>query len=192
MRVRRRSFLGAAAALLAPRTVRAAPGRALEIGQVVPPFEAASVQGELISIERAAQGHRAVAVIFTSTVCPYANSFASHLRDLSLAYEPRGVLFLGVNTNSWESLGDITDSVREHGFKFPMVKDERHVIAEAFGATRTPEAFLLDSTGQLRYRGWVKSKQGSPDLQRAIDAILAGRSIRRPVTKAFGCAVDRS
>lgn len=85
----------------------------------------------------------------------------------------------------------MVEHLRESGFSFPMLKDERHVIADQFGATRTPEAFLVDSAGRLRYRGWVKSKQGSPDLQHAIDAVLDRRPVRRPVTKAFGCAVDR-
>jgi hypothetical protein len=73
-----------------------------------------------------------------------------------------------------------------------MVKDDEHAIAERLGARATPEAFLVDSEGRLRYRGWVKSRQESPDLQRALDAVLAGRPVRRPETKAFGCAVDRA
>jgi len=86
---------------------------------------------------------------------------------------------------------EIIEHARERGFAFPMIKDEGHVMADRLGADRTPEAFLVDATGRLRYRGWVKSKQGSPDLQRALDAVLEGRPVRRPVTKAFGCAVDR-
>jgi hypothetical protein len=49
----------------------------------------------------------------------------------------------------------------------------------------------VDSEGRLRYRGWIKSRQESPDLQHALDAVLEGRPVRRPSTKAFGCAVDR-
>ena len=113
------------------------------------------------------------------------------MRELSETYGPRGVLFVGVNSNNWESRQEILDHTRERGFTFPMIKDEGHVIADRLGADRTPEAFLVDSTGRLRYRGWVKSKQESPDLQHALDAVLEGRPVRRPVTKAFGCAVDR-
>jgi hypothetical protein len=72
-----------------------------------------------------------------------------------------------------------------------MIKDEGHAIADRLGAERTPEAFLVDAEGRLRYRGWVKSKQESPDLQRAIDAVLGGRRVAKSLTKAFGCAVDR-
>ncbi|MEO8500193.1 MAG: redoxin domain-containing protein, partial [Vicinamibacteria bacterium] len=123
--------------------------------------------------------------------CPYANYFAVHLREMSESYGPRGVLFVGVNSNNWESLQDIVEDAAEHRFTFPILKDGRHVIADRFGASRTPEAFLVDATGRLRYRGWVKSKQGSPDLRNALVAVIEGRAVRRPVTKAFGCAVDR-
>ena len=52
--------------------------------------------------------------------------------------------------------------------------------------------FRLTSGPQVdRYRGWIKSKQESPDLQRAIDDVLEGRPVRRPETRTFGCAVDR-
>jgi peroxiredoxin len=186
-----RALLRAAAALLVAASARGASGKPVDIGQPVPGFEAASIQGETFSLETALQGHKAVVVLFTSTVCPYANYFAAHVRELSESYAARGVLFVGVNSNNWESLQEILDHTRERGFAFPMIKDEGHVIADRLGADRTPEAFLVDSTGRLRYRGWVKSKQESPDLQHAIDAVLEGRPVRRSVTKAFGCAVDR-
>jgi hypothetical protein len=60
------------------------------------------------------------------------------------------------------------------------------------GARRTPEAFLLDHEGKLRYRGRIASKLSSPDLKNALDSLLAGRPIRPAETKAFGCAIQRN
>lgn len=144
-----------------------------------------------MSLREEVAQHKAVVVLFLSTVCPYANYFAAHLRELSETYGRRGVAFVGVNSNNWESVEEMAEHAKERGFTFPILKDEGHGVADRIGATRTPEAFLVDASGRLRYRGWVKSKQESPDLQRAIDAVLEGRAVRRPVTKAFGCAVDR-
>jgi peroxiredoxin len=162
-----------------------------EIGAAVPDFEATSLSGEAVSLRAAVEGHKAVVVLFLSTVCPYVNFFSRHVHELSEAYGPRGVVFLGINSNNWESREEVEEHARQRGFGFAMVKDERHQIADRLGVARTPEAFLVDSEGRLRYRGWVKSKQESPDLQHAIDAVLEGRPVRKPVTKAFGCAVDR-
>ena len=181
-------ILATAASLFA---VSAAADRAVAIGQPLPGFQAVSLRGEALSLESAVKGHRAVVILFLSTACPYANYFADHVRKLSETYAARGVLFLGVNSNNWESRSDVIEHAQELGWTFPMIKDQGHAIADRLGARRTPEAFLVDSRGTLRYRGWVKSKQESPDLQRALDAVLAGRAVRRPSTKAFGCAIDR-
>lgn len=179
-------------ALVLPVGAGPTPGaRPPSIGEPVPDFEATSLEGERVSLRAAVDGHKAVVVLFLSTVCPYVNHFARHLHELNEVYGPRGVLFVGVNSNNWESRDEVAEQARERGFAFALVKDEGHQIADRLGATRTPEAFLVDSEGRLRYRGWVKSKQESPDLQRAIDAVLDGRRVAKPLTKTFGCAVDR-
>jgi peroxiredoxin len=188
---RRPSLLALAASLLFPVATGAAAANPVDIGQPLPGFEAPSILGETFSLEEAVRSHKAVVVLFLSTVCPYANYFSGHMRELAEGYGPRGVLFVGVNSNNWESREEVAEHAQAHGFSFPMIKDEHHVIADRLGADRTPEAFLVDASGRLRYRGWVKSRQESPDLQHALDAVLEGRPVRRAVTKAFGCAVDR-
>jgi peroxiredoxin len=162
------------------------------IGGEVADFQATSLQGDALSLQEATARHKAVVLLFLSTVCPYANYFSSHLKRLSEDYGPKGVLFVGLYSNGWESRQEVARHAREHGFVFPAIRDEHHVIADRLGATRTPEAFVLDSAGRLRYRGRVMSKQESPELRRAIEAVLVGRPVRTPVTKAFGCAIDRS
>jgi peroxiredoxin len=191
LRVARR---GAICLALAPAQVSAAADSAPEpprIGATVSGFEALSLQGETVSLGEALASHKAVVVLFLSTVCPYARYFTAHVRELSQLYGPRGVLFVGVNPNGWETRAEVAEQAKQDGFAFPMIKDEHHVIADRLGATATPEAVVLDSGGRIRYRGWVKSRQESPDLQHALDAVLAGRAVRRPETKAFGCAIDR-
>lgn len=177
--------------LALPGAVAGESLRPPEVGAEVPGFEAASLQGERLSLQAALARHRAVVVLFLSSVCPYANYFGDHIRELDERYGPRGVLFVGVNSNGWESRDEVAEHARKRGFAFAMVKDEDHALARLLGARATPEAFLIDASGRLRYRGWVKSRQESPDLQRAIDDVLEGRPVRRPETKAFGCAVDR-
>ncbi len=185
-------MLALAAGVLMTVTARADTGGAVDIGQQVPTFEATALSGEAFSLEAAIRSHKAVIVVFLSTVCPYAKYFGEHLRGLDERYGPRGVLFVGVNPNSWETKDEVAEQAQRDGYAFAMVKDEHHAIANRLGARVTPEAFLVDSEGRLRYRGWIKSRQESPDLQHAIDAVLDGRHVRRPETKAFGCAVDRN
>jgi peroxiredoxin len=176
--------------VLAP--LLAAVTSALTIGQAAPDFAATALDGTPVSLSDALASHRAVVVMFLSTVCPYANYFAEHIRDLDSEYRPKGVLFLGVNSNPFETAEEMIESARRNGYRFPYIRDADARIAELLGADRTPEAFLLDAEGKLRYHGWVRSKLLSPDLQRALDAVLAGKPVRLAETKSFGCAIERS
>jgi peroxiredoxin len=190
--MRLRTTAGLALALLFPVGAAADRATPLPIGGDIPDFEATSVEGEHLSLRAAAAGRKAVVLVFLSTVCPYANYFAGHIRELAETYGPRGVLFVGLYSNGWESRAEAAAHGRQHGFPFPIVKDEGHAIADAIGATTTPEAFVVDASGRLRYRGRVMSKQEAPELRRALEAVLEGRPVRTPVTKAFGCAIGGS
>ena len=190
--MRLRPIRALALALLLPSGAAADRVPPPAIGGAVPDFQATSVQGDAVSLNEATAQHKAVVLVFLSTVCPYANHFAGHIREMAETYGPRGVLFLGLYSNGWESREEAAAHAREHGFAFPAIKDEHHVIADLVGATTTPEALVLDSTGRLRYRGRVMSRQEAPELRRALDAVLEGRPVRTPITKAFGCAIGGS
>ena len=74
---------------------------------------------------------------------------------------------------------------------FPIVKDAGNRLADLLSAQVTPEAFLFDNQGRLRYRGRVRSKIGTTELESALGDVLAGKPVRTPIAKAFGCAIQR-
>lgn len=80
---------------------------------------------------------------------------------------------------------------RAKGYVFPFIKDSGCRIADALGAKLTPEVFVFDRTGSLRYHGRIESKYGSPDLRNALEAILDDKPVRVPEARAFGCAITR-
>ena len=168
-----------------------APAEPAEIGRPVREFAGRTPDGQAFSLSGAVRSHRAVAVVFLSTLCPYARSFGSHLEDLGNRYGSQGLLLIGVNSNVRESAEEVGADARKRGYTFPILKDADHSIADALGANVTPEAFVIDGSKLLRYQGRVKSKQGATDLQDAVDAVIAGRQVKTPVAKAFGCAIQR-
>lgn len=157
----------------------------------VPDFRARDLDGHDVVLANELKSHKAVVVVFLSTVCPYARYYSDHLRKLSDGFERRGVAFIGVNSNQFETAAETEELRREWGYRFPVLMDEGAHIADLMGARRTPEVYLIDATGRIRYRGWVKSKWGSTDLEDAIDAVLTGRRVRKPETAAYGCSIDR-
>ncbi|HEY3122535.1 MAG TPA: redoxin domain-containing protein [Thermoanaerobaculia bacterium] len=187
--MRRLGKFPAASALLA--FTLAAPIAALDIGNVVPDFRVRTLDGTEVLLVDAEKSHQAVVVMFLSTICPYSNYYNDLIRDLAAEFGRRDVLFLGINSGRLETVEEAKSHAREHGHTFPIAKDSDSHVAELLGARRTPEVFVIDHDGKLRYHGRVASKIASPDLKNALDALLEGRTVRPAETKAFGCAIPR-
>lgn len=182
-----------AAAALAGAILMAGPGTVggLEVGAVAPDFGMTTLEGRRFSLAEAEKTHSGVVILFLSTICPYSNYYNDLIRDMAAEFSKRNVIFVGVNSGGLETAEEIRAHAREHGHAFEIIRDPDSRIAELLDARRTPEAFLLDSRGTLRYHGRIASKITAPDLKNAIEAFLAGRPIRPAETKAFGCAIPR-
>jgi peroxiredoxin len=141
-------------------------------------------------------GRKGVVVMFIATQCPVSNAYNARMVNLFDLYSPKGIVFLAINSNKQESIEEIAEHSAKHGFQFPVLKDWKNVIADKFDAQVTPETYLIDSTGVLRYHGRIDdervlSKVTRHDLRDALDAYLEGKPILRRDTKAFGCTIKR-
>ena len=144
---------------------------------------------------------RAVVVVFLGTECPLAKLYGSRLAEMAAEYKPRGVAFVGIDSNQQDSLLEIGHYARVHKIDFPLLKDSAGKVADQFGATRTPEAFVLDGDGHVLYHGRIDDQFGvgyqrqnevQRDLDNAIDEILAGQPVTTPVTEPVGCYISRA
>ena len=137
-------------------------------------------------------------VVFTCNHCPYA--LAWHERLLQAARDYDGVRFLAVNSNDAVRYPrDSFDAMKERveadgGWPHPYLHDDSQEVAAAYGARTTPDVFVLDSQGTLRYRGAPDAdhrdeKEGAAWLRDALDAVLAGEEPARPETDPVGCSI---
>jgi peroxiredoxin len=142
-----------------------------------------------------------VVVAFLGVECPLAKLYARRLDEIRRRYSRRGVAVIGINSNQHDPLRDIRRFVQVYELGFPILKDPDNQVADRFGATRTPEVFLLDAARRIRYRGRVDDQHGvglqrslatRHDLTEAIDELLAGLPVTRPETTAVGCIIDRA
>jgi hypothetical protein len=75
------------------------------------------------------------------------------------------------------------------------VVDATSGLARAFGATRTPEAFLFDKNGRLVYHGTIDDNAREPEkikaryLKDAVAAVAAGKAVPVAETKSLGCSI---
>ena len=189
-----RTFLILAGALALSGTLLAAGP---PVGGAAPAFTLTTVDGKTFSLADAARSHKAVVVMFIATKCPYSNAYNDRMRDMAAAYEKRGVLFVGINSNKTEPADEVRDHAKKHGFAFPLMKDPENKVADLYDARHTPEIYVVDPAGKLRYHGRIDenyeepSKVTSPDLKNALEEMLTGKSIAKAETKAFGCSIKR-
>ena len=130
-----------------------------------------------------ARGVKGAVVLFLSCRCPYVAQAHAPLADLYKQYGDK-VSFVGLNANQNEKVDDIKADAAQ-SFAFPMLRDEGSKVADLYGAQRTPEAFVVDPSGVIRYHG------GVADLGPALAQLVGGSPIAKTESKAFGCTIKR-
>ena len=139
-------------------------------------------------------------VTFIGTECPIAKLYCNRLEQLQAEYAPQGVQFLCIDSNRQDSLTDLQTFATRQSLTYPILKDPAAKVAQRFSATRTPETFLLDAAGQLRYSGRIddqyvigniRPNAETFDLKNALDAVLAGRSVTIKHRDAIGCLIGQ-
>jgi peroxiredoxin len=140
----------------------------------------------------------AIVVVFLGVECPLAKLYGPRLVDLAGDYTDRNVEVIGVNANRQDSLTELAGYGRKHGIEFPLLKDNQAEAVKRFGATRTPEAFVLDRERVVRYQGRIDDQydvgvvRKAPShnfVREALDAVLAGNDVATPETRAVGCVI---
>src|SRR5204862_81705 len=99
-------------------------------------------------------------VAFLGTECPLANLYAPRLAELATKWEPKGVAFVGINSNQQDSITEVAAHAQQHHILFSALKDPGNKIADQFHAARTPEVFVLDADRVVRYRGRIDDQYG--------------------------------
>jgi thiol-disulfide isomerase/thioredoxin len=142
---------------------------------------------------------RAVVLFFVTTDCPLSNGYAPEMNRIQQAYAPRGVRFYAVQGDTTIPDEEVRRHAHEFGYRFPALLDPRQILARHTGATVTPEAVALSADGAVLYLGRIDNRvedfgktrveATEFDLRDALDAILAGRLVPHPRTRALGCAI---
>src|SRR5262249_21234761 len=124
------------------------------LGKVIEDFTVSDCSGKPIAL-RDFKDQKAVVIVFLSFDCPVSASYAPTLTGLHESYASRGVAFLGVSSNADETAADLAKHAKECKLPFAVARDEKLAAAEVLKARTTPEAFVLDHTRVLRYRGRI-------------------------------------
>ncbi len=172
----------------------------LRIGKTMPNFTLSKADGgDPISLYGFA-GRPGAVLVFTGTECPVGNLYLPRLIELAKTYEPKGIVFLAINSNASETAEEVARHAKEHGVAFPVLKDSKNVVADLAQAERTCEVVVLDSRAAIRYRGAIDDQYGvgtrkpAPTknyLAEALDAVLAHKPVEIASTPVAGCPIER-
>ena len=169
------------------------------IPQKVDDFQLNDFRGKEHSLADFASS-KLVVVAFLGTECPLAKLYGPRLVALAEDFADRRVAFIGINSNSHDSNSEVAAYAQRHAIEFPLLKDLGNRVADAMGAKRTPEVFVLDQDRVVRYWGRIDDQYGvgysrdepiRQDLRQAIEELLAGKAVSEPVTEAVGCHIGR-
>lgn len=166
----------------------------LQPGAKAPSFTLRDLSGNPVDF-KSLKGDITV-VTFVATKCPISNDYNTRMDALYKDYKGKGVKFVFINSNSTEPAAEVAQHAKAN-FSFSVYKDPDNVVADMFGAQVTPEVFVFDKDGVLRYHGAIddsrnESKVTNKVLRSALDAMLAGQAVPTAQTKAFGCTIKRS
>lgn len=160
-----------------------------------------SVSRDSISV-KATMKKNGILIIFSCNTCPYViknqqrnNSIAEHALKNDV-----GVIII----NSNEALRQSEDSYKsmqiyskQQKYNWHYTLDNNSVIADAYGATRTPEVFLLNASGNLMYKGAIDDNPSDAEnvtrqhLKIAIDEMVSNKNITVKESKSVGCSIKR-
>lgn len=152
------------------------------LGRYAPDFELPGTDGTVHHLSRYLERFRAIAIIFLSHGCPQSIQVLPQLGALQSEWGDRGFYLIAINANTTrqqaaEGLAPMATFAETHGVTFPYLRDVTQEVAQAFRASFTPEAFLLDHQGIVRYVGHAAEES----LHAAAIALLQGQPLATPV-----------
>jgi hypothetical protein len=184
------------AAVLALLACMACSGAAPAASKV-PSTALVASSGSTLDARELVAGAPFTVFIFFSSDCHCLNQHDARIRALYAEYHPRGVQVVMVDPEVRASVeGDAAEATRR-GYPFPILLDHGARLADALGAEYATYSVVVDSQGQVRYRGGFDSdkthmrESATPYLRNALDDLLAGRPPHVAEAKTLGCALEK-
>ncbi|HEY2159030.1 MAG TPA: thioredoxin family protein [Isosphaeraceae bacterium] len=175
----------------------------VKIGDKAPSFDGlpAVVDGQDASLTLSDIKEDVVVVVFLANHCPAVVANEDRIIDMANSFKDKSVKVVGISCTgapsmkAQDDIPAIKTRVKEKGYTYAYAYDEPGVVGKAYGATRTPEFFVLDKERKVRYHGALdnsvmnETKVTKNYIKGAVDALLAGKEVETPETQAQGCGI---
>jgi len=167
-----------------------------QLGQPAPDFKLQDQDGKQVSLAEFA--NKFVVLEWVNPKCPFVQRHyqAKTFVTLDTKYKDQGVVWLAINSTNDATPATNKAWTQKYALPYPILDDSAGVIGHAYNAKTTPDMFVLDKDHRLVYMGAIDD---DPDgnkgdvrlnyVQRALDELLAGKSVSISETKSYGCGV---
>ncbi|MDO9153541.1 MAG: thioredoxin family protein [Paludibacter sp.] len=171
-------------------------------GDVAIDFKLKNIDGKTVSLSDYSQV-KGFIVVFTCNSCPYAIAYEDRIVALDKKYTPKGFHVIAINPNDpaaqpKDSYEAMQVRAKEKAFTFPYLFDDGQKIYPQYGATKTPHVFVLNKEkgkNVVRYIGAIDNNYADANdvtekfVENAVDALLAQKAVKQPITAAIGCSI---
>jgi len=189
----------AALALVASPAFAGKYNKVISVGDKAPTFSGipAAVGDQDTSLSLSDIKEPVVVLVFLGNHCPVVVAYEDRLQEFTNDYKDKGVKVVGVSVNDNDSdrLPEIKKWIKEKKANYVYGYDETQAIGRAYGATNTPQFFVLDKDRTIRYTGAMDDNMKESGVKKtylrdAVDALLAGKPVAEEETQPKGCGVQ--
>ncbi len=172
-----------------------------QIGNYAPDFELKGIDEKVHHLASYLKTFQGIAVVFMKNSCPYVDLYINRLKKIQETWSDQGFTLIGINSEPAKSgYGEYFEEMKQFGksknLNFPYLRDTNQDVGNCFKVTVTPEVFLIDNQGIIRYQGRIddcaemEEKVENNYLEKNIAALLQGKSIKPEFIKAVGTPIE--
>ncbi len=184
-------------------TLKAQAQGAVKPGAAAPDFSLTdAVSGNTVSLGDF-KSQKAVVLVFTSNYCPYSRLYERRISDLVQQYKGKGVAFVLINSNDAdqhleESEASMKEKVEDWNTEVPYLSDKQQLAAKKYGATKTPEVYVLTPragnftvfyAGAIDDNPQIAEDVNQAYLKDALDSALNGKTLVVKSKRPVGCMI---
>lgn len=180
---------------VATLTLSVFPVAAAEVGQPAPDFTLKDENGVQHSL--AQYKGKVVVLEWTNPECPFVQRHYSEktMQKTLAALGSPSVVWLVVDSTYFNTPEKSVAWKKQQGFTPPVLQDPSGTVGHAYGAKTTPDMYVIDAAGVLRYSGAIdddprgRNPSAVNYVRQAVDALQSGKPVPVSTSAPYGCSV---
>ena len=171
-------------------------------GKEIADFKLKNTDGKFVSLKDYPKA-KGFIVVFTCNHCPFAKLYPDRLNKLNTKYKALNVPLIAISSTDTtvyeeDTYPKMVAKAKAEHFNYPYLADATQAVAKNFNAQKTPHAFVIwKENGQwvIKYNGAIDDNGAEPAkvqnqyVAKAVDELLAGKSVSTKETKSIGCQI---